>query len=59
LGSLTKREKAQSIDTPSGAQLTRGLNGASLVQWRRYTRELEPVFFMLAPFVAQFGYPES
>jgi len=53
------RARAQNIDTPSSAQLARGLNEGGVAQWRRYARELEPVLPVLAPFVAQFGYPES
>jgi tetratricopeptide (TPR) repeat protein len=53
------RARAQNIDTPSSAQVARGLSDAGLAQWRRYARELEPVFPVLAPFVAQYGYPES
>ncbi len=53
------RAKAQTIDTPSGAQLARGLSRAGLAQWRRYQAQLQPVLPMLAPFVAQFDYPES
>jgi Sulfotransferase family len=51
--------KAQAIDTPSGAQLAGGLSSAGIAQWRRYRRELEPVFPVLGPFVARFGYPEK
>jgi tetratricopeptide (TPR) repeat protein len=51
--------KAQAIDTPSGAQLAGGLSSAGIAQWRRYRRELEPVFPVLEPFVARFGYPEK
>jgi hypothetical protein len=53
------RAAAQNIDTPSGAQVTAGLSNAGLQQWRRYGRELTLVLPMLAPFVRQFGYPES
>lgn len=53
------RAREQNIDTPSGAQLARGLSGAGLEQWRRYRPQMEPVLPMLASFVAQFGYPEN
>jgi hypothetical protein len=52
------RARAQNIDTPSSAQVARGLSDTGVAQWRRYARELEPVLPVLAPFVAQFGYPE-
>jgi tetratricopeptide (TPR) repeat protein len=53
------RAKTQTIDTPSGAQIARGLSDAGMAQWRRYAAQLEPVLPMLAPFVARFGYLES
>ncbi len=53
------RAAAQTIDTPSGAQVARGLSHAGLQQWRRYAAELEPVLPVLAPFVRRFGYPEN
>lgn len=53
------RAQAQNIDTPSGAQVARGLSDAGVAQWRRYGPQLEPIFPVLAPFVAQFGYPEN
>jgi hypothetical protein len=53
------RARAQNIDTPSSAQVARGLSQAGLAQWRRYQPQLDPVLPMLAPFVAQFDYPEN
>jgi tetratricopeptide (TPR) repeat protein len=53
------RAREQNIDTPSGAQLARGLSDAGLEQWRRYRLQMEPVLPILAPFVARFGYPEN
>jgi Flp pilus assembly protein TadD len=53
------RAGAQNIDTPSGAQVARGLSQAGLEQWRRYTAQMEPVLAILSPFVARFGYPEN
>lgn len=53
------RAKAQNIDTPSGAQVARGLSESGIAQWRRYQPQLESVLPMLAPFVARFDYPES
>jgi tetratricopeptide (TPR) repeat protein len=52
------RAKAQNIDTPSSAQVARGLSAVGVAQWRRYAPQLQPVLPMLAPFVAQLGYPE-
>jgi hypothetical protein len=59
MGGFARRARTQNIDTPSSAQLAGGLSTTGLAQWRRYARELEPVFPVLAPFVTQFGYPES
>jgi hypothetical protein len=53
------RAREQNIDTPSSAQLARGLSDAGVAQWRRYGRPLQPILPVLAPFVAQFGYPET
>jgi hypothetical protein len=53
------RASAQNIDTPSSAQLARGLTAQGLDQWRRYAVPLQPVLPWLAPFVARFGYPET
>jgi len=53
------RARRQNIDTPSSAQVARGLSDAGVAQWRRYGPQLEPVFPLLAPFVARFGYPEN
>ena len=56
---LPPAPSAQNIDTPSSAQVARGLSDAGVAQWRRYGPQLEPVFPVLAPFVARFGYPEN
>jgi len=53
------RAQAQNIDTPSSAQVARGLSASGLAQWRRYRPQMEPVLPWLAPFVSQFGYPEN
>ena len=53
------RAQARNIDTPSGAQVARGMSARGLAQWRRYARELQPVLPWLAPFVTRFGYPEN
>jgi hypothetical protein len=53
------RAQAQNIDTPSSAQVARGLSDSGVAQWRRYLPQLQPVLAVLAPFVARFGYPET
>lgn len=59
MADFARRAQSRNIDTPSSAQVARGLSDAGVAQWRRYARELDPVFPMLAPFVTQYGYPES
>lgn len=51
--------RARKSATPSAPQIARGLSDAGVAQWRRYAAQLEPVFPLLAPFVARFGYPEN
>jgi hypothetical protein len=46
---------ARGVFTPSGPQLTRGLNAQGVGKWRDYAGELEPVMPLLAPWVARFG----
>jgi tetratricopeptide (TPR) repeat protein len=53
------RAKARNIDTPSSAQVARGLSDLGVAQWRRYQLQLKPVLSVLAPYVARFGYPET
>jgi hypothetical protein len=53
------RAQIQNIDTPSGAQVARGLSLQGLDQWRHYAPQLQPVLPWLAPFVTRFGYPEN
>lgn len=48
----------RSIDTPSAAQVSRGLSREGIAQWRRYEKELAPILPRLAPWVARFGYTE-
>jgi hypothetical protein len=59
MAGFARRAQAQNIDTPSSAQVARGLSAQGLAQWRRYTLQLEPVLAWLAPFVTRFGYPEN
>jgi tetratricopeptide (TPR) repeat protein len=53
------RARLQNIDTPSSAQVARGLSVSGLAQWRRYRPQMETILPWLAPFVSQFGYPEN
>lgn len=56
---FASRAQAGNIDTPSAAQVARGLSRDNTSQWRRYARELASVLPMLEPFVARYGYPEA
>ena len=56
---FARRAQGQNIDTPSGAQVARGLSSEGLAQWRRYAVPLSPALPWLAPFVTRFGYPEN
>jgi hypothetical protein len=47
----------RSINTPSSAQVARGLYREGVGQWRRYADELAPVMPILEPWVDQLGYP--
>ncbi len=55
---FARRAQGQNIDTPSGAQVARGLSSEGLAQWRRYAVPLSPALPWLAPFVTRFGYSE-
>ena len=59
LRAFAGQARLQNIDTPSSAQVARGLSISGLAQWRRYRPQMETVLPWLAPFVSQFGYPEN
>lgn len=48
--------KGRAINTPSAAQLARGLNSEGVGQWRRYRDQLAPVLPGLEPWVEKYGY---
>ena len=50
------RARTGAIATPSGAQISRGLNAEGIGQWRRYRDQMAPVLPILAPWVERFGY---
>lgn len=49
--------KRRDITTPSARQVVQPLYGRSVGRWRAYAQKLGPVLPILAPWVAQFGYP--
>ena len=57
--SFADRARSGVINTPSAAQVARGLFTEGVGQWRRYRAELAPVLPGLAPWVSRFGYPAN
>ena len=53
------RAASRNIDTPSSAQVARGLFTQGVGQWRRYAAELSPVLPQLAPWLRRFGYSKD
>jgi tetratricopeptide (TPR) repeat protein len=56
---FTARAARRPINTPSAAQVSRGLYSQGVAHWRKYAKHLEPVMPVLEPWVKRFGYPES
>jgi tetratricopeptide (TPR) repeat protein len=56
---FAEKTRARDVNTPSAAQVARGLFTSGAGQWRRYRRELAPVLPKLAPWVARFGYAQD
>ncbi len=53
------RIRERGVNTPSAAQLARGLDASAVGQWRRYAAHLEPVAPILAPWIERFGYADA
>jgi hypothetical protein len=53
---FAQRARDSVINTPSGAQIARGLTKAGMSQWQRYADAMAPVLPQLAPWVAAYGY---
>ncbi|HEY3812506.1 MAG TPA: sulfotransferase [Caulobacteraceae bacterium] len=53
------RAGARLINTPSAAQVQRGIYRGGEGQWRRYRDQLAPVAPVLAPWVEPFGYADG
>jgi hypothetical protein len=51
------KARTRGIDTPSAAQVARGLNREGIGTWRRYRTQMEPVLPVLRPWIERFGYP--
>lgn len=52
------RARKRGIDTPSAAQVSRGLYTQGAGQWQRYAAQLTPVMPLLTPWLARYGYRE-
>ncbi len=52
------RGRKRGIDTPSAAQVSRGLYTQGVGQWQRYAAQLAPVMPLLDPWLARYGYTE-
>jgi Tfp pilus assembly protein PilF len=59
MAGFAERAAERRINTPSAAQVARGLYTEGIGQWRAYRSQLEPVLPILAPWVSRFGYEES
>ncbi|MBU6296694.1 MAG: sulfotransferase, partial [Alphaproteobacteria bacterium] len=56
---FAEKTRARAVNTPSAAQVARGLYSQGAGQWRAYRRELEPVLPLLKPWCGKFGYEEE
>jgi tetratricopeptide (TPR) repeat protein len=52
------RARERGIDTPSAAQVSRGLYTQGAGQWQRYAAQLAPVMPLLDPWLTRYGYTE-
>lgn len=48
--------RPEDIATPSAAQVTGGVSGEGVGQWRRYQSQLAPAIRILTPWIEAFGY---
>ncbi len=53
------KTRARAVNTPSAAQVARGLYSNGAGQWRAWRAQLKPVLPVLAPWCAKFGYEEN
>jgi len=53
---FTRRAERRPINTPSAAQIARGLYRHGVEQWRAYEAGLKPVLPVLEPWARRFGY---
>ena len=55
---FASRARQRGIDTPSAAQVSRGLYTQGAGQWQRYAMQLAPVMPLLSPWLTRYGYSE-
>ncbi|MBS0275206.1 MAG: sulfotransferase [Proteobacteria bacterium] len=55
---FASRARKRGIDTPSAAQVSRGLYTQGVGQWQRYAAQLAPVMPLLGPWLTRYGYTE-
>ena len=53
---VDQRSHKRAVVTPSTAQLLRGVDSATVGQWRHYAPQLASVLPILEPWVRKFGY---
>jgi tetratricopeptide (TPR) repeat protein len=58
LRDFADRAKARSIDTPSAAQVARGLYTQGAGQWQHYAVQMAPILPLLALWLSYFGYSD-
>lgn len=56
LSAFAEHARERPIATPSGVQVTRGLNRKGVGVWRSYREQMAPVLPVLDPWVKKFGY---
>jgi len=55
---FANRAGKRGIDTPSAAQVSRGLYTQGAGQWQRYAAQMAPVMPLLNPWLTRYGYTE-
>jgi hypothetical protein len=53
------KARARGVDTPSAAQISKGLYKSGAGQWRAWASQMKSVLPLLAPWCAALGYEEA
>ena len=59
LKDFARQAQTRRIATPSSAQVTRGLYGEGVGQWRNYAFAMDPALPILKPWIEKFGYERA